>query len=498
MSDRNAARGLSLAASGFSALYRPSTCTRRVYLLAHGEPTGEPSAIELILRELGERHEKEHLATFAVARNLAEGSLTDRAERTREAVRSGAPVIYQGVLRAALAGSRDVVTGIPDFMIRNEDSYRIRDCKLSRSMRGDRHPEIVRQLQTYGWLFEKTFNLLPSALEAYLGNHTVETIPYAGSARAEEELGRLRDLLLLPDEPWEPVGWSKCGGCPFQDRCWSRAADDHDVSVVYGVDQATARALRDRGISTYDALLEKLDAEKLARLTRAKGRARVGAAAPRIIAQARALATNSVIRLGRLELPSGPAVMLDLEGMPPQNDELDAVYLWGMRVYGEEGPRGPYHAAVAGFDQGGDQEAWRQFLDHAARVFQEHGRIPFVHWADYEKVKIKSYIERFGDPAGVAGQVIESCFDLLKAVRDALALPVPSYGLKVLERLSGYKRTMEEYGGDWSIARYLRASESADAAERSGIMAEILKYNEEDLEAMAGVLRWARSLAGTA
>ena len=489
-----------LSASSFHSLYRPSTCTRRVYLLAHETPAGEPSQFELLMRELGERHEKEHLSRFAGVRNLAEGSLSDRAERTRDAVRNGAPVIYQGVLRAELPGSRDVVTGIPDFMILDGDSHRIRDCKLSRSVREDSHPEIFRQLQTYGWLFEKTFNRLPAALEAYLGNRILETIPYRGPTRAEADLVKLRNLLLLPDEPWEPVGWSKCGGCPFQHRCWSRAADDHDVSVVYGLDQKTARALREMGINTYDELLQNMGVEKLAGLTRARGRAaqRVGAAAPRIIAQARALATGGVMRLGSLALPSGPAVMLDLEGMPPQNDEIDKVYLWGMRVYGENGLRGPYQAAIAGFEEHGDREAWLRFLDNAAKVLLEQGPIPFIHWADYEKAKIGSYIERFGDQNGVAARVIELCFDLLKATRDSLALPVPSYGLKIIERLSGYKRTMQDYGGDWSIAQYLRASQSADTAARSRIMAEIARYNEEDLEAMASVLRWARGLAGTA
>jgi len=29
-------------------------------------------------------------------------------------------------------------------------------------------------------------------------------------------------------------------------------------------------------------------------------------------------------------------VMFDLEGMPPQCDELDRIYLWGMQVYGDK------------------------------------------------------------------------------------------------------------------------------------------------------------------
>jgi predicted RecB family nuclease len=490
--------GLHLTATGFYALYRPSACEKRVFLLAHEKPPGEPGELELLLRELGERHEKAHLATFARVRNLGDGSLSDRARRTREAVQNGEPVIYQGVLRAAFPGSQETVIGAPDFMIRHEGSYRIRDCKLSRSAEENAHPEIFHQLQTYGWLFEKTFQKLPASLEVYLGDGTLAAIPYAAADRAERDLARLRELSLLASEPWEPVGWSKCGACPFHERCWSQAAESHDVSLVYGVDQGLARALRERGIGTYDALLAEMDAEQLAALTRKRGKAeqKVGAAASRIISQAQALAAGTIIRLGRLEIPQGTAVMLDLEGMPPQNDELDRVYLWGMQVYRDGDPAGPYRPSIAGFGPDGDRQAWEQFLENSAQTLRQYGRIPFVHWAEYERVKIRSYIDRFGDRGGVGSQVLDSCFDLLKAVRDALALPIPSYGLKVVEQLCGYKRTMEDYGGDWSIARYLRASESPDEAERSHIMEEIARYNQEDLQAMAAVLSWAHGLAG--
>ncbi|HUI70029.1 MAG TPA: ribonuclease H-like domain-containing protein, partial [Spirochaetia bacterium] len=224
---------------------------------------------------------------------------------------------------------------------------------------------------------------------------------------------------------------------------------------------------------------------------------RVGAAASGILIHARALATGKVIQLDRLDLPPAPLVMLDLEGMPPHHDELETVYLWGTQVYGDEGPSGPYRAALAASGPDADRAGWMQFLDNAGDVFDEHGQTPFVHWGDYEKSKIKSYIDRHGDPDGVGACVLECCFDLLKALRDSFALPVPSYGLKVIEQLAGYRRTMKEYGGDWAIGRCIRAFESKDPEERSRIMAEIARYNEEDLQAMAAVLSWAKGLAGT-
>jgi hypothetical protein len=55
---------LYLAASAYYGLHRPGLCERRMVLLAHGEPQGEPSEFEQIIREMGKRHEQEHRAGF--------------------------------------------------------------------------------------------------------------------------------------------------------------------------------------------------------------------------------------------------------------------------------------------------------------------------------------------------------------------------------------------------------------------------------------------------
>jgi predicted RecB family nuclease len=53
---------------------------------------------------------------------------------------------------------------------------------------------------------------------------------------------------------------------------------------------------------------------------------------------------------------------------------------------------------------------------------------------------------------------------------------------------------MSNYGGDWSIVKYIRAVETKDEILRQQIMADILKYNEEDLEATWAVLNWLKGL----
>ena len=109
-------------------------------------------------------------------------------------------------------------------------------------------------------------------------------------------------------------------------------------------------------------------------------------------------------------------------------------------------------------------------------------------------MKINLYLERYGDRDGVAQRVLDNLLDLLPITRESVAVPLSSYGLKEIETLTGYERQLEESGGEWSMARYIEATETSDAAERAAIMDEILAYNREDLEATWAVMEWLRGL----
>ena len=188
--------------------------------------------------------------------------------------------------------------------------------------------------------------------------------------------------------------------------------------------------------------------------------------------------------------------MFDLEGMPPHLDKLEKIYLWGMRVFGNR--PGPFIGVTAGFGDGGDREGWQRFLSAAAGIFAEYGDIPFVHWAAYEKSHVTQYIDRYGDPDGTAARVLRNLLDLLPITKNTVVLPLPSYSLKVVEGYVGFKRKQEEYGGAWAMAKFIEATETQSEAERNTLMAEILKYNEEDLAATWTVFEWLRGKGAAA
>jgi len=72
-------------------------------------------------------------------------------------------------------------------------------------------------------------------------------------------------------------------------------------------------------------------------------------------------------------------------------------------------------------------------------------------------------------------------------------LPLPSYGLKVVEEYVGYERTQDEYGGEWAMAKYIEATETEDADLREQVLDKIKIYHREDLEATWEVLKWLKS-----
>lgn len=484
---------LAIKPSDFYSLYSPSECALRLYLRHKGiEPT-PPGPFEQVLFRLGQRHEKNHLSSFREVSDLTGNPV----ERTLEEIQKGSAVIYQGEFRAQIpvAGRVIEVVGIPDFMIREGTDYFIRDCKIARRISDKEHCEIPRQLQIYGWLFEKATGKRPLRLEVLKGDGGIEPIAYEGEAAVLSHLQELLRIISLPEEPYEPVGWTKCGGCGYNDLCMTRANESETVALLPDVDQGLARRLEELGILTIKDLAARYDEVSLSEIKRPWGtrEQKVGKKAAGILVQARAMIEKREIIFRGPDIPvSKNYVMFDLEGLPPQLDEVDKIYLWGMQVFGDEPGKFLYSLAETGVD--GDRKGWEQFLKIAGAILSEYGDIPFIHWHHYEKTKIKTYMERYGDIDGIAARVLSNLVDLLPITKDTVVLPQPSYSLKVVEKHVGFKRTQEEFGGDWSIAKYIEAVETEDEEERKSIINEILKYNEEDLQATWAVFEWLKTI----
>jgi predicted RecB family nuclease len=486
-----------LTASNFVSYQRPTPCDLRVYLRHRNEEEIAPGPYDEVLRRLGLRHEKEHLATLGIFGDMSDTSLQEQVRKTSDAIAKKLPILYQAAfLVTERFGETEVeIVGVPDFLILDGNKYLIRDSKMARRIDDEHHPEIVLQLRLYGWLFEKSCGVAPEALQVYSGRGELVTIPYDGGKSALQELERLLAIEQLTTQPYEPVGWSKCLGCGFTDRCWATAERNSDVALVYGVDQNLARTLNTQGIRSRKDLLGKFDVASLSDFKRPYGRReqRVGKIAESILQFAESMERRQEIVISVPAIPQhNNYVMFDLEGMPPHLDELDKIYLWGTQVYGEQ--PGDFRVALSGFGPDGDKEGWLGFLANAEQIFETYGDIPFVHWAPYEQTYLARYINRYGDPPpGTAARVRANLLDLLTVAKDSVVLPLPSFSLKVIEDYVGFERKEPEYGGQWAMATFIEATETGDEVQRKQLMDKIIAYNREDLEATWAVFEWLRS-----
>ncbi len=548
--------------------YRPSRCARRVALRARGEKeTSTDSPFDELLRNLGLRHERAHLAALSGVVDLS--SLTDSTERERRtlaAIGAGATAIYQPRFRTrvSLDGEPCELVGEPDFLVNHPDGagYVIRDSKLARKPTSGRHLAIPLQLQIYGLLYERAAGQRPRGLEIHAGAGDIVRVPYAGQAPVIEALSEHRRMRLASLEAYEPVGWTKCNGCGFHDRCWGEAVAAGDVALLTTVNQERARSLHARGISTIQALPDAIDdAAHFDFFWEGETESRIRGFVPGLRRSAEAFLSGEPVVVAAPDLPDADdCVMLDLEGLPPYLDELEKIYLWGVKDYRGSSPR--FLPALAGFGPDGDRAGWDQFLAICAALLAERPNLRFVHWGNYEQTRIRDYMERYGEkssaspiaghpegshleashseashseepgdeesrtrsapigdpapdlwlplaekparsfaakdlvaaPSGTADRVLERLVDLLPVVKASVVLPLPSYGLKVVEKFVGFERRLTEYQGNLAMARYIEACETSDPGTREEIMKEILTYNEEDLDATRAVMEWLRTI----
>ena len=478
--------------------FRPSECARRVALKARGEPEQETETpfVEL-LQKLGRRHEDRHLTALPGVVAFDTEDQEERERLTLQAIRDGAPAISQARFRLAmdLDGEPLELVGEPDFLLRDTErgGYRIRDSKLARNIDSKRHRGIPLQLQIYGFLYEQVVGSPPAALEVHSGTGDIVPIDYLGPEAVLAELRRHRAFRSGDPAAYEPVGLSKCGGCGYEDRCWTEARAIRDVSLLSPVSQKKARELQSRGIASIDQIGPAIDGpDHRDVFWTGKKNPRLTDSAARLRRFAEAFIAEKTVVIEKPVLPDPDAcVFLDLEGLPPYLDDLEKIYLWGIKDYRGGDPR--YLPALADFGADGDRIGWERFLALAAGLLAATPDLKFVHWGSYERTAITRYRDLHGG-AEIADRVLASLVDLLSVTRDSFVLPVPSYGLKTVEKLAGFERRRPDYQGALAMARYIEACETNDAGSREEIVKEILDYNEEDLDATRAVLEWARDL----
>ena len=485
-------------ASDVFQFYKPSPCARRVSYIAHGiEQEERDDPFMKLLRDLGDQHEWAHLATFPGILDLStlKDDPDERERRTLAAIADRVPAIYQPRFRAQVPVDGEIVEliGEPDFLLRAQggSGYVVRDSKLARNVLSSRHAGIPAQLQIYGYLYELAAGAPPAALEVHNGANDIVAVEYRGGAAVVELLRKHGGYRTADPGIYEPVGLTKCNGCGYEDRCGGEARAARDVALLLPVDQRKARAFHARGITSIDRIPAAIDGpDHRDMFWQGKKNPRVTDTAARLRRFAEAFLAGKSVVIDKPVLPDPDAcVFLDLEGLPPYLDDLEKIYLWGIKDYRGDAPR--FLPALADFGLEGDRAGWERFLAIATDLLAAAPDLKFIHYGSYERTAIERYKNLYGGE--VANRVLANLVDLLSLTRASMVLPVPSYGLKSVEKLAGFQRKLVDYEGSVAMARYIEACETNDAGTREEIVKEILAYNEEDLDATRAVMEWLRA-----
>jgi len=371
----------------------------------------------------------------------------------------------------------------PAFILREGSGLVIRDVRLAH------RPEVRRdhrvRLAFAGWLARELTGLAVARLELVNGlGQVIEVDP--GPQESDAELARLtaRTLELLDHAP-EPdmlLSHSHCQLCDHYRHCWDLAEAERRIEVLPAVTRARSKLLHARGVRTFDQLAERapesLDHPDLRPHAR------------ELILEARAWSTGQPVWLSEPALPRGRTpVWFDVEADSDGERSAVPVYLWGLAV---ERPEPRFEPVLADLTPAGDREAWRRFTARALEVFREHPDAVWVHWHNAETMWLDRYIARLGAPEEFvrAMRAPGALLDLHRVLERSVRLPLRSTSIKFVAPWLGFAWSNPEADAAWSTAQLHRARESADPAERERLLAEVARYNADDLWAMRRVWQW--------
>jgi len=420
---------------------------------------------------------------------LTPEALRAAAGRTYEAMRDGAPLIYQAQLfDGKWQGRADFLRRIDGVRSDLGDwAYEVVDTKLSRMVK----PFVVHQLSLYSRLVAQLQGTEPERASVILGDGREESIElrrFAAlhrrvAARVEAAAAAGRARVTYP----EPT--AHCAVCHLAAECDARRRADDHLSLVAGARREQRERLVELGPATVAELAAaptdldpgRLGPETFARL---RGQAALQVESRRS-GEPRRRHLEPVRARGYARLPAADPgdVFFDLEGDPWLEHDGGIEYLWGWWT----GDRGYEHAWA--HDVAAEKHALERFVDLIVERRRRHPRMHVFHYGAHETSKLKSLALRHATREEEVDELLRNgvLVDLYAVVRQAMQVGEESYSIKRLERHYGFVRqekSVREGGG--SIVAYETWLESG--ADR--LLEAIRAYNEEDCRSTAALRDW--------
>lgn len=449
-------------------------------------------------------------------------------ESTLRAMKSGAGLIYQGVLfdfEDELA-----YESRPDFLVRvdynsnfGNYAYEPVDSKLGKSPGLDG----LLQILDYADVLSKIQGVLPRNVHLFLAG--AEQVSYRSEVYVEEvrlqkqrylrTLEKLNSSGLAGDEVFirsDPRPNNYCSLCDWSESCGAYWDTSDSLYRVAGITKSQVERLREAGISSLRQLANS-DAGNIRapiNLTILKGLIAQASAQVKSIEASSSEETGVEVSpksvrpyfelredvfelaksgsgLGLLPSPDEGDIYFDIEGDPfYKPDGLE--YLFGIAFH-QDGEL--LFKAFWGVDPDGERRAFGELIDFIMDQWKLYPKLHIYHYADYERNALAKLASRCNYKIYEVDSILRSdlLVDLYPAVKGTIVLGADSYSLKKVEKIYLSELRHE------AVTTAMGSVESFEAWLGSGdpeLLEEIERYNEIDVRSTAQLRDFLLTLRG--
>ena len=484
-------------------LYNYIQCPHRLYLDLFEDPAkrNPESSFVRLLWERGIDFEEQVVAKLGIPfLDLSTLSGTEKEIKTKEALRQGAALIYNGRI------STDHLVGEPDFLLKRKDGYIAGDIKSGAALEGENSESEGKPKKHY-------------AIQLSLYTDILEQLDYSSSRTPLIHDIKGRDIVYDLSQPkgknekttwWEeylktlvevkqllkkeiittPANGTICKLCHWRSYCFKNLINSKDLTLIPELGRRKRDTMQ-KQVSKFSDFAHK----PISDFIQDKKTVFSGIGLPtleKLHARARLLAgiDKGAYTRKKIKFPkTGIELFFDIETDPMR----DFCYLHGFVERQQRNPATERYVAFFA-DELTEKEEERIFID-AWHYIKQHFPCTVYYYSHYEKTIWKKLGAKYPELISLAE--LETFFnsplviDLYNdVVRKYTEWPTYSYSVKDLAQYLGFRWRDESPSGAESIEWYHRWLEFKNPE----IKERILQYNEDDCRAMMVLLEGIQSL----
>ena len=440
---------LNLSASDLSQFMACQHATMLDLQVANGEikkPIPYPNATLNTLIQKGEDFEKAYVEELRrQGLNVAvivRGNNKLALQRTHEAMKAGADVIYQARLE------QDIWQGWSDFLFRCDKpsdlgswSYEVEDTKFAKHTRAG----AILQITLYSQMLTTVQGVQPEFMYIRTpeGRQTYRVDDYKSYTKLVQK-NLLASINQGPGFTYpEPV--EHCEICKWWPVCNTQRRNDDHLTFIAGMGTSQIREVKKWGIATLQNMATvpfpvpyrptRGNIEKYNKL-REQARLQLESRLQKKYLY-EMLSPDDEVGLSRLPEPDEGDVFFDFEG-DPFVGSTGREYLFGW-IHKNE-----YHALWATTDDE-ELDAFKKFMHKMMQIRESNPGMHIYHFSQYEPAALKRLMGKYGTLEDEVDTLLRNgvFVDLHMVTKHALRAGIESYSLKELEKLHNFHRMRE-------------------------------------------------------